>query len=156
MRRRLTLAVTAALAAASVSLIGGSQPVGAATLTFTSPGVQPDFVVPAGVCAYTAVALGASGGAGRAAETEGIGGLGARVDSTITVVAGDAVTVAVGGQGQSGDAGSAGGIPDGGPGGTSDDAAGGGGGSSSVKVNAAPVVVAGGGGGGGGGGQSNG
>ena len=62
-----------AAALAAVSFVGlGSSSVLAATLTFTTPGAQTPFTVPAGVCGYTVTALGASGGAGRAAETEGV------------------------------------------------------------------------------------
>ena len=53
--------------------------VSAAQLSFTTPGVQTPFTVPAGVCGYTVVALGGSGGAGNTNfPSPGAGGLGAR------------------------------------------------------------------------------
>jgi hypothetical protein len=126
----------------------------AATQTFNYTGAEQDFVVPAGVTSITVTASGAQGGAG---ATKSVHSQGGTTTATISVTAGETLSIFVGSQGGNGSYGGAsgnGGYNGGASGGTPGlGAGGGGGGASDVRQggNDLPhrVVVAGGGGGGG-------
>lgn len=126
-----------AVATASVSV--AAVPVASAptsnqthgTQTFAYTGGSQSFVVPAGVSTLQVTASGAAGGSG---------GLGGMVIATVSVSAGETLTMLVGGQGGLRSAGFNGG------GGVTGDGYGGGG-SSNVKRGGTQLVIAGGGGG---------
>ena len=163
----MALVIGLALAAASFTLASGSV-VDAQTgeMVFTDPALNgasgQDFVVPAGVCEVTVVALGAAGGDGNT-DNQGnlsVGRPGGTAEATIPVTPGETLHVFVGGQGGDFNAGNggAGGLNGGGDAGNQSSPAsfpgGGGGGASDVRQSGTTlddrVVVAGGGGGGGG------
>lgn len=157
--RRLIGIGAAALLAVPATLISAA-PAHAAepgSATFTSS-TATEWIVPAGVREVAVTALGGSGG-NAWVEHGGAGGLGASVESVLTVEPGEVLTVWAGAAGgNAGDgptesgAGGAGYVA-GGTGATSGSAArpgAGGGGASAVSVDGAAVVIAGGGGGGGG------
>ena len=135
------------------------------TLTYPYSGAAQTFIVPSHVCTIHIKAWGAGGGGGgNDAFGGGPGGGGSFVESVITVVPGDVITIYTGGggfpgAGGAGTAGGAGGFGKGkgGNGGNAgpdccSGSGGGGGGSSGVLRNGAQAVFAAGGGGGGGGG----
>lgn len=133
----------------------------ATMVTFSSPGTHP-WTVPQGVTRITVDVRGAAGG-----DQDGLGGLGARVVTTLPVTPGQVLYVRVGGRGQNGSrlnsppvppGHSEGGFNGGANGGTGDESAAGGGGASDIRqLDADPgtrLVVAGGGGGAGTGGAT--
>ncbi|MFD5617035.1 Ig-like domain-containing protein [Streptomyces yangpuensis] len=140
-------------AAAQGCVQTGSQVV----CTFDYTGAAQTFTVPSGVTQLSVDARGASGGAAAGNDNPGgVGGAGAEVAGTLTVVSGQTLQVNVGGAGGVGtdSAPGAGGFNGGGTGGSSDSAyGGGGGGASDVRSGtldlASRLVTAGGGGGGG-------
>jgi hypothetical protein len=108
------------------------------TVSYTTPGTYT-LTVPAGVISVQVVAIG--GGAGGSGESFGLGspgGSGAQVTATLSVTAGQAIGLVVGGGGISGLS----------PGGGICPSGGGGGGASSIDAGNADQVIAGGGGGG--------
>jgi len=115
--KRLILILCCSLA------IGG---INAQTATFNYTGATQNWTVPCGVTSVTVDVRGAQGGTYGAAT----GGLGARIQGTLTVVPSNVLTIYVGGQG------------------TASENAGGGGGGSGIANSGTPLVVAGGGGGG--------
>jgi hypothetical protein len=119
--------------------------------TFRYTGAEQDFQVPANVKKITVIALGASGGPGRAGPLEGRGG---RVFAVIPVTPSETLAVFVGGEGSAPNGGFNGGA-NGGDGYTGNEGEGyGGGGASDVREGgdslADRILVAGGGGGQGG------
>jgi hypothetical protein len=136
------------IAAAAAALTGSAAAEAATTQTFTTPGTTT-YIVPPGVASVSITAVGAAGGAWCG---NGTGGRGASMSGTVPVIAGEPLTVSVGGVGGSGcgTSTSPGGIGGGGNGGVD---AGGGGGASGVSIGgSSPVselIVAAGGGGGG-------
>jgi hypothetical protein len=139
-----TLATILATSAAGVAL---APPAAAATVTrtFTYSGSSQSFTVPSGV---TAVTVEAWGGQGGASPYTAAPGKGAYVRSTVSVTAGQVLTVLVGGRGKSVAESSYGGWNGGGAG--TVNGGGGGGGASEVRRGTSRLVVAGGGGGAGG------
>ena len=104
--RRVGLVIGLALAAGSLTLASGSV-VDAQTgeQVFTDPTLNgaggQDFVVPAGVCEVSIVALGAAGGDGDTDDdvSLSVGGAGGTAEATIPVTPGETLHVFVGGQG---------------------------------------------------------
>jgi hypothetical protein len=158
------LALAGTAAAALAPSVGG-QATGSQEFSFTTPGADQPFVVPADVCAVTIRAAGAGGGG----EAEGAsGGSGGLAVATLPVTPGQTLTVRVGEAGGDGppfgqgpEPGGAGGAPGGGDGGSGDFPAGGGGGFSDVRSGSVVLALGAGGGGaedglgGGGGGGSS-
>jgi hypothetical protein len=101
--------------------------------TFTTAGGPYTWTVPAGVTSIQVVAIGAGGGGACCSQDSNVGGNGALVTSTLSVQAGDVLTIYVGGGGQANNEG------------------GGGGGLTYVGDGATDFLIAGGGGGAGGG-----
>lgn len=128
---------------------GTDSPPACASTTYTYTGSSHQCIVPAGV---TSVSIDAVGGQGGTTTDDVAGGLGGRVVATLSVSAGDVLTLVVGGSGggSGGFGGSHGGDPGAGPYVSSFDGAGGGG-STDVRLGTRTLVTAGGGGGGGGG-----
>lgn len=158
---------TAALIASSMLVAAPAH--AAESITYTVPGLQDDFVVPANVSSITYTVVGGAGGDASGVHG-GLGGWGAQITGTFDVKQGDVLEIWVGGAGQDGGgtgepAGIGGvGFAEGGDGGGAgfdlvgpDDTyvsfarpGAGGGGSSAVLLNTDVVVAAAGGGGGGG------
>lgn len=163
--RGLAAAGVAALIASSILVAAPAN--AAETITYTVPGLQADFVVPANVSSIKYIVVGGEGGSG-AGVHGGLGGDPANITGSFAVTAGDVLTIWVAGVGQ--DGGGTNGVPglggigfveggDGGLMGTWDDdgeifsfarPGAGGGGSSAVLLNSNLVAAAAGGGGGGG------
>jgi hypothetical protein len=145
------LAVLAGLCA----LLLGAAPARATTQTFLFTGAEQTFKVPGGVTSIHVVATGGGGG-----SSSGIGGVAAQVTGDLTVTPGQSLYVEVGGHGQDGGTGSAGGFNGGGNGGGS--AGSGGGGASDIRTSPRSagltpdrrLIVAAGGGGAGGAGEA--
>ncbi|HET7485217.1 MAG TPA: hypothetical protein VFJ64_07545 [Solirubrobacterales bacterium] len=138
------------------ALAWAATPAQATTATFAFTGGEQTFVVPAGVTSVHVVAIGGSGGA---SEVSVPGGAAAQVTGDVVVTPGQTLYVEVGGRGQTGAEGGAGGFNGGAAGG------GGGGGASDVRTSPASsglspdhrlIVAAGGGGGGATGGENGG
>jgi hypothetical protein len=71
-----------------------------ATCTYTAPGTEDTFAVPAGVSSLEVTAIGTSGGSGASQDNSGQGGKGAVVtDPALAVQAGATLYVDVGAQG---------------------------------------------------------
>lgn len=105
------------------------------TIRFTTPG-SDSFTVPSGVTSITVVAI---GGGGAAPKSNSIGGTGAKITATLTVIPGTILPIFIGGGGYNrvapGSAGQIGGA--------------GGGGATHINVLTSDRIIAGGGGGGG-------
>jgi hypothetical protein len=123
------------------SLSAGFTYISSFNQTYAYTGANQTLVVPAGVTSLVVDAYGAQG-APSIDGTPGVGGLGARVQTTIAVTPGETLDVIVGGSGTSGGFGGGGPISPG-------VIAGGGGGLSGIFRMGTPLVVAAGGGGGG-------
>lgn len=145
-----------------VTMCSWSPSTGSQAFTYT--GSLQSFVVPVGISAITVKTWGAGGGGGGSdGRLGGSGGGGAYATSTLAVIPGETLTIAVGGGGGAGSlgAGIGGGVAGyngGGVGGNAGSAGqsgggGGGGGYSGVLRATTPLIVAAGGGGGGGGGN---
>jgi hypothetical protein len=142
-----------ALCGSVLALMAAAAPAQAITVTYTHTGGEQTFVVPAGVFSIQVVAVGGSGGSSAAA-----GGAAAQVSGTLPVTPGQTLYVEVGGKGQDGVSGGAGGFNGGAAGGGGGTVhSGGGGGASDIRLLSGPslspdtrqIVAAGGGGGGG-------
>ena len=144
-RRALLRRIGAAAAIPIVTSIAAPAPLaaqsGANTQTFNFTGGPQGFTVPPGVALVQVDAMGASGAGLFPANAPGNGG---RVQATLPVTAGEALTVMVGGVGFLTGAGGFNGGGAAGTGGTY-----GGGGASDIRRGSTVVIVAGGGGGGG-------
>ena len=156
--RRATATAAGSLAATIVSLLLAAAAHANTTSYAYSPGYQ-SFTVPTGVTSLHVEVDGGSGADGQGSYGGGPGAQGAKVVGDLNVTPGQALTLWVGGAGQSG-GGSGNGNPShndfqGGSGGSGNGTLfgagnGGGGGAASYIAEGAPVVLAGGGGGGGG------
>jgi len=137
------------------------SPVTHGTHVFDFTGGTQTFIVPEGVTHVHVEAIGAQGGSGETLDGTEDGGDGGEIDGTLDVTPGEALTIVVGGEGQSpkhDNEAAAGGFNGGGDVVPSTHSGGGGGGASDVRQGGASmddrVLVAGGGGGGGGGHES--
>lgn len=115
----------------AVSVVGNCSP----PTMFSTPTDGMTFVVPSNITSIFVVAIGASG----ENTNRSVGGEGGRAEATLSVTAGETLTIIVGGTDGTGGGGS------GGNGGDS----GAGGGRSAIERSGVPLIVAGGGGGGG-------
>ncbi|MCU0310613.1 MAG: hypothetical protein MUE36_06695 [Acidimicrobiales bacterium] len=140
-------------------MVAGGEGTTEVVVSFTEPGAV-EWTVPAGICAVTVEAWGASGGRGErpplGPDLTALAGLGARVVAPLAVTPGALTGVVVGGRGRAPfrDVPGAGGFGGGGNGGITatfdvirPEGGGGGGGFSGILAGASPLVVAGGGGG---------
>jgi large repetitive protein len=151
--RRRALGVSVLVIAASVPLLANSAfadpAVGpSVTPANVTPGAVTGGVIPDGTCFAKSSVLGAAGGSSSAAGgSGGVGGRGARLDATFTVLPGQTWSGSVGGGGAAQTAGGVGGGGKGGaaPGGH---AGSGGGGRTILSLAGLPALIAGGGGGG--------
>lgn len=146
--QKVVAAITVALGATASLLASDAW----AQAIFTYTGSSQSWIVPPGV---TAIAVDARGAQGAANSDGASGGLGGRVQATLSVTPGQTLDIYVGGAGfpNSGTTGGSGGFNGGGRGGNNDNAGGaGGGGASDVRIAGTRVVIAAGGGGAGGGG----
>ena len=116
---------------------------GADTATFTTPGEQPPFTVPAGVSSIHVVAIGGRGGVGRP-DGGGLGGFGAIATADVSVTPGQVLYIEVAGNGSGPSGATAGklGVNGGGTGGDGSgvlSAGGGGGGGGASDIRTLPV-----------------
>jgi hypothetical protein len=157
--------VSVALAALAMTTWWAVAPAGAATTHYGFTGQPVNITVPQGVCGYDIQIVGGNGGDTPKADGSGMSGRGGdagRIGGRIGVEPGDTIRIDIGGAGQDGDKGGAGGFnfgAQGGSGGTQTGSTGittthgaGGGGGTFVRVNTQSffVLVAVGGGGAGG------
>lgn len=148
---RLAIAAITAVLALALPAVAAAE-----TQVFQPTGAEQTFLVPAGVTSIHAVAIGGRGGTGAMGGAPG--GYGAVVSGSFPVVPGQTLYIEVGGNGEPGGEGGAGGFNGGGDGGESPFGSGGGGGGATdirtgpiaagVSVFARLMVAAGGGGGG--------
>ena len=98
MQRFFTHRLARPLAALGLLLAtaGAAQSQTTTNFTYTAPGGPQTYTVPAGITKLNVVATGAAGGGNRG---NNLGGFGAIVQATVTVVPGEVLTVVVGGQG---------------------------------------------------------
>jgi len=139
-------------------LVFASHPALASTKTFSYTGGSQTFLVPGDVSSIGIDIIGGTGAKG--ATSGGNGGLAAEVVGTITVTPGETLQINVGGSGDLGTDGGAGGFNGGADGGSGTNDGGGGGGATDIRTSPFALdqrlAVAGGGGGGGGKGSGNG
>jgi len=152
--------ICAGLVMVVAGMLGFSASAYAETVTFKYTGKEQEFKVPEGVSSITVDARGAAGGeSGGSDFNHAVGGMGARVQGTVAVTAGETLQINVGGQGGT-EGNQEGGWNGGGYGGANGEhgdsyqVAGGGGGASDLRHGsdtlAERLLVAAGGGGGGG------